>query len=163
VPIRPILTVPDTRLRLTSAPVTTIGPEVQALAKDLVDTLLSTSGIGISAPQIGVNVRLIVLELSDRTRAAEVLLNPEILSSFVPGLVEESCLSIPGVEAKVIRATRLRFRAQTLTGEWVEREAEGMEAVCLQHEVDHLNGVLLTDRISALKRLWLRFRGRLKG
>jgi peptide deformylase len=158
-PLRPILAVPDPRLRQPSIAVETFDIALMRLGEDLVDTLLSTSGIGLSAPQIGVNKRVIVLELSRRSRDPEILVNPRVLGTSTMGIVEESCLSIPGVSERVVRATHLRFRAQTLTGRVIERDADGMEAVCIQHEIDHLEGRLFVDRLPLQRRLWLRLKG----
>jgi peptide deformylase len=154
--LRTILTLPDPRLREVSSPVATFDDALNGLIRDLSETLRSTSGIGLSAPQIGELQRVIVLDLSERRAPPKVLINPEILHTSARGWVEESCLSIPGISGNVIRATRLRVRAQNPSGEWVEEDVEGMEAVCVQHELDHLDGRLFIDRLAWPRRLWLR-------
>ena len=114
---------------------------------DLLETLYTTEGIGLSAPQVGDVRRVLVADLSDDNSAPQVYINPEILSKTATGIVEESCLSLPGVIGSVMRSTRLRVRAQDATGSSFERDLEAMNAVCLQHEVDHLDGKLFIDRL----------------
>lgn len=157
----PILEYPDPRLRLRSRPVERFDHTLQRLVEDLFDTLYDTPGIGLSAPQTGALLRVVVADLSGTASAPRVYVNPEILESDVPALVEESCLSIPGVVGNVIRATRLRVRAQDEAGMPFERELEDMDAVCLQHEVDHLEGRLFIDRLSLFQRIRLKASARL--
>lgn len=152
----PILEYPDPRLRLRAQPVEHFDEAVHRLVDDLFDTLYDTPGIGLSAPQTGRLLRVVVTDLSGSATAPRAYLNPEILESGVPGLVEESCLSIPGVKGNVIRATRLRVRAMDQDGVPFERELEGMDAVCMQHEVDHLDGRLFIDRLSLFRRIRLK-------
>jgi len=156
-PTRPILQYPDPRLRMGSEPVDVFDEGLGHLIADLRDTLLSSpSGIGLSAPQIGELRRVVLLDLSESRDQPEIYVNPEILNASTPGIVEESCLSLPGVTGKVLRSTELRVRAQDAEGQDFERDLSGMHAVCLQHEVDHLEGKLFIDRLSWLQRLWLR-------
>ncbi len=155
-----ILQYPDPRLRERSAPVTTFGSALGSLVDDLLETLYSTEAIGLSAPQVGVLRQVIVMDLSGRTSEPQVYVNPEILMCRRRGLVEESCLSVPGVVGNVVRATQVRIRARDRTGEIFERNLEGMHAVCVQHEMDHLVGTLFVDRLSWLRRLRLRLAGR---
>lgn len=151
----PILEYPDPRLRLRARPVDRFDDDLARLVDDLVDTLSATGGIGLCAPQVNHLRRVLVLQLSGDP-APQVYVNPEIESSAVPALVEESCLSVPGFVGNVIRATRVLVRAQDVTGAPIVRELEGMAAVCLQHEVDHLDGVLFVDRLPLLRRLAFR-------
>ncbi|MCU0836763.1 MAG: peptide deformylase [Chromatiaceae bacterium] len=149
----PILEYPDPRLRLRSAPVVAFDADLARLVTDLLETLYTTGGIGLSAPQTGQARQVVVMDLSGNASDPRVFVNPEILATAVPGLVEESCLSVPGVVGNLIRATRVRVRAQDRSGESFECELEGMHAVCLQHEMDHLEGKLFVDRLSLLRRL----------
>ncbi len=158
--VRPILEYPDPRLSTSSAPVTMFDAELQRLVDDLLETLYAAGGIGLSAPQIGDLRRVAVMDVSGEASAPQVYVNPEVQSRSAWGLVEESCLSVPGVVANVIRATKVRVRAQDPAGESFEREVEAMNAVCVQHELDHLNGKLFIDHLSPFRR-W-RIRSRLK-
>ena len=155
-PVLTILEHPDPRLRQRSAPVDVFDAEVRQLADDLLETLYATSGIGLSAPQAGVHRRVAVMDLSGSASDPQVFVNPEIRSRAAFGIVEESCLSVPGVTGNVWRATKVKVRAQDCTGHAIERDLEGMEAVCLQHEVDHLDGKLFIDRLWFFRRLMLR-------
>lgn len=157
----PILEYPDPRLRLRSLPVEHFDEALHRLVDDLFDTLYDTPGIGLSAPQTGALLRVLVTDLSGTASDPHVYVNPEILESGVPGLVEESCLSIPGVSGNVIRATRLTVRAMDREGVPFQRELEGMDAVCMQHEVDHLEGRLFIDRLSLFRRIRLKASARL--
>ncbi|MCR9221946.1 MAG: peptide deformylase [Alphaproteobacteria bacterium] len=154
---RAILEDPDPRLRLPSEPVDRFDASLAQLVEDLCDTLYAGSAIGLSAPQIDDRRRVLVMDLSRQRTAPQVFVNPTILSrGAARGLVEESCLSLPGVSAKVMRAVQLRAAARDAAGRPFERDLADMEAVCLQHEMDHLDGVLFTDRLSLLRRLGLR-------
>jgi peptide deformylase len=156
-----ILEVPDPRLRQPSAPVATFDASLVRLVDDLVETLHDAGGIGLAAPQTGHLTRVLVMDLTGDRSGPEAYVNPSILARSAFGLVEESCLSLPGVVANVVRATRVKVRAQDATGAVFERDLEGMHAVCLQHEVDHLDGKLFVDRLSAVRRMVLRLRGKL--
>ncbi len=149
----PILEYPDKRLRLVAADVTVFDETLDRLVDDLVETLRSTSGIGLCAPQVGDLRRVLVLDLSGGQLPAQVYVNPEIVSQSTPGLVEESCLSVPGVVGNVVRSTVVRVRAQDRAGETFERDLEAMNAVALLHEMDHLSGTLFIDRLGWLARL----------
>jgi peptide deformylase len=148
-----ILEYPDPRLRRPSVPVDRFDADLARRIDDLLETLYGTTGIGLSAPQAGDLRQVLVMDLSGSASAPQVYVNPEILTSTLPGLVEESCLSVPGVVGNVVRATQLRVRAQDRTGVSFERDLEGMHAVCLQHEMDHLQGRLFIDRLSWFRRL----------
>jgi len=163
----PILEYPDPRLRRRSAPVTVFDQDLSRLVDDLCETLRATGGIGLAAPQTGDHRQVLVVDLSGGSQAPEIYINPQILSTGVLGLVEESCLSVPGVVGNVVRAIALRVRAQDRTGATFERDLEDMSAVCLQHEMDHLTGKLFVDHLSLLRRIQVRLaagqRSRTKG
>ena len=151
----PILLVPDPRLRLKARPVAE-GDEdaVRALAPRMLATMYAAPGIGLAAPQIGSDLRLIVLDCGPKDAPEPmVLVNPEIIAASKElGIREEGCLSLPGLYADVERPARIKLRWRELDGTRREMEAEGLLGVCLQHEIDHLNGVLFVDYLSALKR-----------
>jgi peptide deformylase len=151
-----ILEHPDDTLRQTSMPVVNFDGELNRLVEDLFETLSVTGGIGLSAPQVGQLRQVLVVHVPDDQFGAQVYINPELLWTAKPGLVEESCLSVPGIVGNVFRATRLRVRARDSHGEPFEREVQGMHAVCLQHEMDHLDGTLFIDRLSWFRRLLIR-------
>ncbi len=151
-----ILEYPDERLRLKSQPVSEFDAALATLVDDLLDTMYAGKAIGLSAPQVDVQREVLVMDLSADASAPQVFINPEILKTARPGFVEESCLSVPGVVANVLRATRVHVRACDPQGQIFERELVDMEAVCLQHEMDHLVGKVLVDRLSLLQRWRLR-------
>ena len=152
----PIIEYPDERLRTPAAPVTVFDAALGSLIDDLVETLHATSGIGLCAPQTGDLRRVLVMDLSEDGSAPQAYVNPEILSRSGFAIAEESCLSLPGITAKVVRSAAVRVRASDRDGRPFERDLDGMHAICLQHESDHLDGMLFTDRLSRLRRL--RFR-----
>jgi peptide deformylase len=153
---RQILKFPDKHLREVSRPIAEVTDEVRVLASDLLDVMYDEPGIGLAAPQAGEAIRLIVLDTQWTEEGAErdplVLVNPEIQQSEGKLVWKEGCLSVPNFEAEVERAERVRLCARDLEGQEVAIDATGLLAVCLQHEVDHLDGVLFIDRISRLKR-----------
>lgn len=153
---RDILEYPDPRLNLPTNPVTLFDDDLGQLIDDLLETLYATKAVGLSAPQVNDRRAVLVLDLSDDASAPQVYINPEILAKAAWGLVEESCLSVPGVVGNVVRATEIRVRAQDRTGETFERDLTGMDAVCLQHEMDHLAGKLFIERLSIFRRLRIR-------
>lgn len=153
-----ILEYPDPRLRLTAAPVTAFDDSLARLIDDLLETLYANKAIGLSAPQVDDQRQVAVIDVSGDASAPHVLVNPKIVSKAAWGLVEESCLSVPEIVGNVIRATEVRVRARDRNGELFERDLAGMEAVCVQHEVDHLAGKLFIDRLSPFRRLGIRFR-----
>ena len=155
-PQRDILEYPDPRLNLPSNPVTAFDDDLGQLVDDLLETLYARKGIGLSAPQINDRRAVFALDLSGDASAPQVYVNPEILAKAAWGLVEESCLSVPGVVGNVVRATEIRVRAQDRTGETFERDLTGMDAVCVQHEMDHLAGKLFIERLSIFRRLGIR-------
>jgi peptide deformylase len=154
--ILPILEYPDPRLRLPARPVEAFGPDLARLVDDLCDTLRASGGIGLAAPQTGDRRQVLVIDLSGGEAPPDVYVNPVMLDAAVPGLVEESCLSVPGVVGNVLRATQLTVRARARDGAAFERRLEGMHAVCLQHEMDHLEGRLFVDRLSIFRRIGVR-------
>jgi peptide deformylase len=134
----------------------TIDTSVRTLADDMLETMYAERGIGLAAIQVNVQLRVVVMDLSDERNQPRVFINPEILSSEGSGEGQEGCLSVPDYYEKVPRAERVTYRYQNLDGGQVEAAAEGLLAVCLQHEIDHLNGKLFIDYLSPLKRLRLR-------
>ncbi len=157
-----ILEFPDPRLRLRSAPVTEFDSALTGLTDRLLETLYATKSIGFSAPQIDHQQEVLVLDLSEDQSDPQIYVNPQIMSKGAWGIVEERCVSVPGLVGNVFRATRVRVRAQDQHGTAFERNLSGMHAVCLQHEMDHLAGKLLVDRVSIFKRLRIRARARAK-
>jgi peptide deformylase len=152
-----VLQFPDARLRQKSRPFerAEVDESVRKLAADMAETMYEEPGIGLAAPQIGVAKRLVVIDTdwSEGARNLRVLLNPEIVRSEGSVVSEnEACLSVPDFAADVERFARVVARARTLDWDPVEIEADGMLSICLQHEIDHLDGVLYIDRISKLKR-----------
>lgn len=152
-----ILEHPDPRLRLHAEPVTRFDTGLAQLVDDLLETLYASEAIGLCAQQANDLRQVIVMDLSGNASAPQVYINPEILAGSRLGMVEESCLSVPGVSASVARNTQIRVRAQDRAGDYFERDLEGMDAVCLQHEMDHLVGTLFVDRLSWLRRQFLRW------
>ncbi|MBU6318759.1 MAG: peptide deformylase [Alphaproteobacteria bacterium] len=153
--IRPILTVPDPILKQVSKPVEAVTDEVRALMDDMLETMYDAPGIGLAAIQIGVPQRVIVMDLSsgDQPRAPRYFVNPEILETVEDTLpYEEGCLSVPDFFDTVERPARVRLRYLNYEGKSVEEWADGMFAVCIQHEMDHLEGTLFIDHLSRLKR-----------
>ena len=153
--LRDILVLPDRRLRLVSKPVAGIDGAIRELTADMFETMYKAPGIGLAAIQVGVPVRLVVMDLSKKEGEHEprVFVNPEIASpSEEKSTYEEGCLSIPDVHEDVERPARVKVKYLDLDGKAHEEDAEGLFATCIQHEVDHLNGVLFIDHISKLKR-----------
>jgi peptide deformylase len=153
--IRPILILPDPRLRLVSEPVKSIDGEVQKLVDDMFETMYDAPGVGLAAIQVGVPKRVITADLAkkDEPRSPQVFINPEVVSrSEELSTYEEGCLSIPEIHEDVERPAQVRVRYLDRDGKPHEVDAEGLLATCLQHEIDHLNGVLFVDYLSKLKR-----------
>ena len=149
----PILLVPDARLRAKARPVTSAA-DVRTLAETMLATMYAAPGIGLAAPQVGQMLRLVVIDLQkEEARDPLVLVNPEIVAaSDDTATREEGCLSLPGQYAEVTRPARVKVRYLDLSGAKKEIEGDGLLSACLQHEIDHLNGVLFVDYLSALKR-----------
>jgi peptide deformylase len=153
-----ILEYPDPRLRKTAKPVDAVDDAVRQLAADLLETMYGAKGIGLAATQVDIHRRVLVIDVSDERDQPLVLINPEILFAEGRGPVEEGCLSVPDIYDKVQRATHIRVRALGLDGKPFEMDAEGLLAVCIQHEMDHLDGKLFVDYLSELKRQLIRRR-----
>jgi peptide deformylase len=152
----PILEYPDPRLRTRARPVTVFDATLKRRIDDLFETLYAVPGIGLAATQVDWHHRLIVIDVSPEQNAREVFINPEILQTEGQATGEEGCLSVPGIYDDVSRAERVRVRYQDAAGAVVERELEGMLAICLQHEMDHLEGKLFVDYLSEFKRQRIR-------
>lgn len=150
----PILTYPDPILAQCAEPIPEITPDIRALAQDMLETMYSKEGLGLAAPQVGVSSRLIVVDVTgpEKREDPRILVNPVIVSASGQVESNEGCLSVLNCRSKVQRAEQVRLQATDLDGRPVEFDADGMLAICLQHEIDHLNGVLFIDRISRLKR-----------
>jgi peptide deformylase len=155
--LREVLKFPDKRLREVSTPIEKITDEIRELANDMAEVMYDEPGIGLAAPQVGQIVRLIVVDTEwtaedDAEQSPLVLVNPEIVEHSGQITWSEGCLSVPDFEADVSRASHVKLRASNLEGEDLEIDASELQAVCFQHEIDHLDGVLFIDRISRLKR-----------
>ena len=147
-----ILEFPDPRLRTRAEPVERFDAALLRLVADMLETMYAAKGIGLAATQVNVHRRLLVMDVSELGDAPQEYVNPQLLARTGSEETEEGCLSVPQVYEKVQRAERVRVRAQDRRGEWFERELEGLAAVCLQHEMDHLDGKLFVDYLSSLKR-----------
>lgn len=153
--LRPIICLPDPRLRLVSEPVTQVDDSIRALMDDMLETMYDAPGIGLAAIQIAVPKRVIVVDVAknDDPPAPMCLANPEIIwSSEEKSTYEEGCLSIPDYHEEVARPERVKVRYLDRNGAQQEIDADGLLATCLQHEIDHINGVLFIDHLSRLKR-----------
>ncbi|HET9902469.1 MAG TPA: peptide deformylase [Xanthobacteraceae bacterium] len=153
--VRPILILPDPRLRLVSEPVDAIDDDIRRLVSDMFETMYDAPGIGLAAIQVGVPKRVVTVDIAkkEEPRAPQVFINPEVVErSEEQSVYEEGCLSIPEIHEDVERPARVRVRYLDLQGKRQEVAADGLLATCLQHEIDHLNGVLFIDHISKLKR-----------
>lgn len=147
----PILHYPDPRLKKRAEPVTEVDESIRRLAADMAETMYAAPGIGLAATQVDVHKRVIVIDVTEDRSGLTVLINPEILEKDGECVSEEGCLSVPGIYDKVTRAERVRVRALNLQGEPLEFEAEGLLAVCIQHEIDHLDGKVFVEYLSLLK------------
>jgi peptide deformylase len=147
-----ILEYPDPRLRTRAQPVTAFDGAFGELVESMLETLYAAPGIGLAATQVDFHQRLIVIDVSAEKNQPLVFANPDILAREGKARTEEGCLSVPGIFDEVERAAKVRVRAQDRNGEVFERDLEGVEAVCLQHEMDHLEGKLFVDYLSDLKR-----------
>ena len=147
-----ILEFPDPRLRTVAKPVESFDDALRQLVDDMFETMYGAEGIGLAATQVNVHRRLLVMDISENRESPKVFINPEIIDSEGEETCEEGCLSVPGIYAEVSGAEKVRVRAQDGDGEFFEDELDGMHAVCLQHEMDHLEGKLFVDYLSPLKR-----------
>jgi peptide deformylase len=147
-----ILQYPDPRLRKTAALVPAVTPEIRKLVRDMAETMYSLPGVGLAATQVDVHKRVIVIDVSEARDQLRVFINPELVAGEGEADREEGCLSVPGYFDKVRRAARVTVRALDERGEPFELAADGMLAVCIQHEMDHLIGRMFVDYLSPLKR-----------
>ena len=147
-----ILEYPDPRLRTRAKPVEVFDEALAKVAADMLETMYAAPGIGLAATQVDFHKRLIVMDISENKQEPRVFCNPEILSTEGVGVTEEGCLSVPGIFDEVKRAAVIVARAQDVTGKTFEVQLDGLAAVCLQHEMDHLEGKLFVDYLSDLKR-----------
>ena len=147
-----ILEFPDRRLRRVARPVDEVTDKERKLAADMLETMYAARGIGLAAIQVNEDLRLVVMDLSENRDEPRVFINPEIVDRQGSQTCEEGCLSVPGVYAEVERADKVRVKALGLDGEPFELDADGLLAVCIQHEIDHLDGKVFVDYLSPLKR-----------
>jgi len=150
-PLLPILRFPDPRLKTVAAPVEKIDDSIQRLARDMAETMYEAPGIGLAATQVDVHLRVIVIDSSETRDQLLVLINPELVDSEGVQVCEEGCLSVPGIFDKVERAQRVVVRYLDLQGIKQTVAAEGLLAVCLQHEMEHLEGRVFVEHLSLLK------------
>lgn len=152
--IRTILHYPDKRLRDVGKKVEAVTPEIQQLIDDMAETMYAAPGVGLAATQIGEQLQLFVIDVAgdDEPSELRVFINPEILGSEGDLVWQEGCLSFPGVQEDIERAAKVKVRAQDRAGAWFELEAEGLLAVAIQHEYDHLQGKLMIDHMGPLKK-----------
>ncbi len=153
-----ILEYPDPRLRTRATPVAVVDDAVRQLIDDLLETMYASKGIGLAASQVDIHRRVLVLDISDGRDQPMAFINPEILEAEGSAPGEEGCLSLPGIYDKLERAARVRVRALDRNGEPFELQADGLLGVCIQHEMDHLEGKLFVDYLSELKRQLIRRR-----
>lgn len=147
----PILRFPDPRLKKVAARIEDINDSIRHLVRDMAETMYEAPGIGLASTQVNVHKRLIVIDISEAKDSLLVLVNPELVDSSGSQTCEEGCLSVPGVYDKVERAERAVVRYQDLDGVEQTLEAEGLLAICVQHEIDHLDGKVFVERLSPLK------------
>jgi peptide deformylase len=151
-----ILEFPDPRLRTRAQPVTQVDAALRTLIDDMFETMYAAPGIGLAATQVNVAKRVLVIDLSEKRDQPLALINPEVLERSGVEETEEGCLSVPGYFDKVTRAEKIRVRALDRDGKQIEFAADGLLAVCIQHEIDHLDGKLFVDYLSELKRTRIR-------
>jgi len=147
----PILRYPDPRLHKRAAPVAVVDDSIRQLVRDMAETMYEAPGVGLAATQVDVHKRVVVIDVSEDRSVLRAFINPEILDKSGEQTCEEGCLSVPGVYEKVTRAERVKVRALDERGEPFELEAEGLLAVCIQHEIDHLDGRVFVEYLSPLK------------
>jgi len=147
-----ILHFPDPLLRQKAAPVARVDDETRRIIDDMFETMYQAPGIGLAAVQVNILQRIVVIDVSEEKDQPLCLINPELLAAEGTEKTEEGCLSVPGIYEPVERAERIRVRALDRQGQPFELEADGLLAVCIQHEIDHLDGKLFVDHLSALKR-----------
>ena len=150
-----VLHFPDPNLRKIATPVESVDADIRQLAQDMLETMYEERGIGLAATQVNVQKRLVVMDLSEEKNAPLILVNPEITATDGSEESQEGCLSVPGYYEKITRAEKISYRYLDLDGQTVEGNADGLLAVCIQHEIDHLDGKLFIDYLSPLKRQML--------
>ncbi|MCL2873043.1 MAG: peptide deformylase [Betaproteobacteria bacterium] len=148
----PVLEYPSPRLRIIASPVAEITPEIRQTIRDMAETMYAAPGIGLAATQVDFHQQIIVIDVSEEKDSLMVLINPEILESRGEVYGEEGCLSVPGYYDEIKRAEAVTVRAMNEEGVYTKFDAEGLLAVCIQHEIDHLHGKVFVDYLSALKR-----------
>jgi len=146
-----ILVYPDPRLRTVAEPVTTVNDETRLLVSNMIETMYDANGIGLAATQVDVHLQVIVMDLSEERNQPRVLINPTIIEQDGEQLYDEGCLSVPEYYAEVKRAESIKITALDEQGEIYELEADGLLAICIQHEMDHLQGKVFVDYLSRLK------------
>jgi peptide deformylase len=147
-----ILEYPDPRLKKVASPVSAFTPEIEKLVRDMAETMYAAPGVGLAATQVDVHKRIIVIDISDTKDDLRVFINPELTAAEGEAECEEGCLSVPGYYDKVTRAERITVRAFDERGQPFTLDAEGLLAVCIQHEMDHLEGKVFVEKLSPLKR-----------
>ncbi|EHD0107336.1 peptide deformylase [Vibrio parahaemolyticus] len=147
-----VLTFPDDRLRTVAKPVDAVTPEIQKIVDDMIETMYDEEGIGLAATQVDIHKRIVVIDISETRDEPMVLINPEILEKRGEDGIEEGCLSVPGARALVPRAAEVTVKALNRDGKEFTFEADDLLAICVQHELDHLQGKLFVDYLSPLKR-----------
>ncbi len=147
-----VLHFPDPRLRKKAVPVETIDAHIKAIADDMMETMYDEGGIGLAATQVNIQQRIVVIDVSEDRDRPMILINPEIIASEGIEQMQEGCLSVPGYYDDVERAENIRYSYLTPDGEKIEQDASGLLSVCVQHEIDHLDGKLFIDYLSPLKR-----------
>ena len=151
-----VLHFPDPRLRKKAKPVAAVDGGIKQLSKDMLETMYAENGIGLAATQVNVQQRVVVMDLSAERDTPVTLINPEIMDTTGSEEMEEGCLSVPGFSDVVQRAEKISYRFLNLDGEKIEDEADGLRAVCIQHEIDHLDGKLFIDYLSPIKKQRIR-------
>lgn len=151
-----ILKFPDPRLRKKARPILEVDSSIRQIYQDMLETMYEASGIGLAATQVNIQQQIIVLDISEQQDSPLCLINPEILNTDGQEQSEEGCLSVPGFFETVNRAEKIKLRALNEKGEILNMDADGLLAVCIQHEIDHLEGKLFVDYLSALKRQRIR-------
>lgn len=154
--VLPVLHFPDERLRTKAKPVAEVTPEIQRIVDDMLETMYAEEGIGLAATQVNIHQRIIVIDVSEERDQHYVIINPEVLEKSGETGIEEGCLSIPESRGFVPRAEKIKIRALDRDGKPYEIEADDLLAICIQHEMDHLEGKLFVDYLSPLKRQRIR-------
>ena len=154
--LRQILHYPDVRLRRNAEPVSEVTDDVRTLIADMAETMYGAPGIGLAATQVGVLQRVVIIDLSEERNQLQVFINPEVCETEGEQIMEEGCLSVPGIFEPVTRAGRVRVRALDAHGRAFELDTSGLLASCIQHEIDHLDGKLFVDHLSRLKQQRIR-------